>query len=91
MRGEVIGAADGIRTAHNSFSPPEAHLTDEKAKRATEEDDVYHFVSYVHHGGAIWELDGLQRGPIKCVECSQVRCVADRGLLHCGAEGALSE
>lgn len=72
MRGEIIGNADSIRVAHNSFSPPEAHLTDEKAKRATEEDDVYHFVSYVHKAGAIWELDGLQRGPIKCAECSQV-------------------
>jgi ubiquitin carboxyl-terminal hydrolase L5 len=72
MRGEILGSAQGIRQAHNSFSPPESYLTEEKAKKATEDDDVYHFVSYIHKGGAIWELDGLQKGPIRCAECRQV-------------------
>ena len=72
MKGITIGNADGIRVAHNSFSAPEAHLSDEKAKQATEDDDVYHFVSYIHKGGAIWELDGLQQGPIKHCECTKV-------------------
>jgi ubiquitin carboxyl-terminal hydrolase L5 len=73
MRGEILGSAQGIRHAHNSFSPPESYLTEEKAKKATEDDDVYHFVSYIRKDGAIWELDGLQKGPIRCAECSQVR------------------
>jgi ubiquitin carboxyl-terminal hydrolase L5 len=72
IRGHTIGNADGIRTAHNSFAAPEAHLSDDKARKATEDDDVYHFVSYIHKNGVIWELDGLQQGPIRCCECSQV-------------------
>jgi Ubiquitin carboxyl-terminal hydrolase, family 1 len=73
MTGATIGNADGIRAAHNSFAAPEAHLADEQARKATEDDDVYHFVSYIHKVGAVWELDGLQPGPIMRCECSQAR------------------
>lgn len=73
MRGVAIGNADGIRLAHNSFAPPEAQLSDPESRKATDSDDVYHFVSYVHKAGALWELDGLQEGPIRCCDCSKVR------------------
>lgn len=79
--------------AHNSFAAPEAHLTDEKARKATEDDDVYHFVSYIHKMGAIWELDGLQKGPIKCCECSQARCCQSTASAYtrCAASCGLAE
>lgn len=73
MRGVAIGNADGIRQAHNSFAPPEAQLSDPESRKATDSDELYHFVSYVHKAGALWELDGLQEGPIRCCECAKVR------------------
>ncbi len=32
--------------------------------RATEEEDAFHFVSYVPFEGSVYELDGLSRGPL---------------------------
>ena len=70
LRGEAIGSSDDIRTAHNSFGRSEdAFLSDpSKPKRvATDDDDVFHFIAYVPHdeSGSVFELDGLQPGPIK--------------------------
>jgi len=66
LRGESIGTCEEIRTAHNSFARKEAFLVDEAKKRvATEDDDVFHFIAYVPHSdGKVYELDGLQPGPI---------------------------
>jgi len=66
LRGESIGTCEEIRTAHNSFARKEAILVDETKKRmATDEDDVFHFIAYVPHSdGKVYELDGLQQGPI---------------------------
>jgi ubiquitin carboxyl-terminal hydrolase L5 len=73
LRGEAIGSSEEIRTAHNSFGRSEdAFLSDPtKPKRmATDDDDVFHFIAYVPHdeSGCVYELDGLQQGPIRVGE-----------------------
>jgi hypothetical protein len=73
MRGIAIGNADGIRIAHNSFAPPEAALSDNETRTAGADDDLYHFISFIHAAGSVWELDGLQPGPIRCCDCPHVR------------------
>lgn len=68
LLGEAIGASEEIRTAHNSFARPDSFLADQKKKKASEDDDVFHFVAYVPHGADknVYELDGLKEGPV-CV------------------------
>ena len=62
-RGEMLGQSDVIRATHNAFARPSTFEFEERA--AKEEDDVYHFTAFVHKNGAIYELDGLQPGPIR--------------------------
>eukprot|EP00826_Nyctotherus_ovalis_P036241 TRINITY_DN3199_c0_g7_i2.p1 TRINITY_DN3199_c0_g7~~TRINITY_DN3199_c0_g7_i2.p1 ORF type:complete len:242 (+),score=104.75 TRINITY_DN3199_c0_g7_i2:579-1304(+) len=58
----ALESADTIRVAHNSFSHPEPFEYEEVA--AKEGDDVFHFISYVPFQGAVYELDGMQKGPV---------------------------
>lgn len=62
-----MGASEEIRTAHNSFARQDSFLSDNKARIATENDDVFHFVAYVPHlsDKCVYELDGLKNGPIR--------------------------
>ncbi|KAJ2222740.1 hypothetical protein H4R99_007425 [Coemansia sp. RSA 1722] len=64
MRGLALANCDQIRQVHNSFVRPESFLADDRARPATEDDDVFHFVSYVPIGGRLYELDGLKPAPI---------------------------
>ena len=61
-KGMSISNSDIIRDAHNSFARPETIVL--QSRPAQEDDDVFHFVAYVPRGGSVFELDGLQRGPI---------------------------
>uniref|UniRef100_A0A7S3I8U5 Ubiquitin carboxyl-terminal hydrolase n=1 Tax=Fabrea salina TaxID=342563 RepID=A0A7S3I8U5_9CILI len=68
-RGLTISNSELIKNTHNSFSRQEAF--DFGKAKATEKEDVYHFVSYVPFKGKLYELDGLQPGPIMLDECSE--------------------
>ncbi|KAF9402771.1 ubiquitin carboxyl-terminal hydrolase [Mortierella sp. AD011] len=36
-----------------------------------EEEDQFHYVAYVHVDGYLWELDGLQPGPLRRMACTR--------------------
>ncbi|KAG8898636.1 hypothetical protein FRB99_007246 [Tulasnella sp. 403] len=62
-RGEVFTSSDFLRTAHNSLIPPSAiSLSNLGLPKSSE--DAFHFVVYLPHLGAVYELDGLKHAPI---------------------------
>jgi len=66
-RGYAIGSSDKIRTTHNSFRPNVSlEISQDEDKK---KGDAFHFVSYVWHKGTVYELDGLQRGPVVVGAC----------------------
>ena len=61
-RGLAISNSEKIRVEHNKFSHPEPFIFTKT--KAHDGDDVFHFVAYIHFKNNIYEIDGLQNGPI---------------------------
>lgn len=65
LKGEAISSSEPIKKAHNAFGRTDAFLNDGKYVSASRKsDDVFHFVAYVPKDNHVYELDGLQTGPI---------------------------
>jgi len=63
MKGLALSNSDEIRSIHNSFARQSVFEFDQKMA-SKEDDDIFHFVAYVPINGRIYELDGLQEGPL---------------------------
>jgi ubiquitin carboxyl-terminal hydrolase L5 len=65
LKGVAIASSESIKKAHNAFGRTDAFLNDGKfISRLSPKEDVFHFVAYVPKDGTVYELDGLQSGPI---------------------------
>jgi len=66
MRGLSLSNSKEIKQAHNSFSRPVAFEMPDDNLQEEKGEEAYHFVAYIPYKGKIFELDGLQEGPIEC-------------------------
>lgn len=64
LKGVAISSSDEIRTAHNAFGRTDAFLHEGKIHKPTGDEEAFHFVAYVPQSNVLYELDGLQKGPI---------------------------
>lgn len=64
LKGEAIGASAELQNAHNSFARKDSFLHEGKQISTGQSEDIFHFVAYIPHDGKVYELDGLQTGPI---------------------------
>ena len=66
LKGVAISSSEAIKKSHNAFGRTDAFLNDGKyVSRQNQSEDVFHFVAYIPHSdGNVYELDGLQSGPI---------------------------
>lgn len=69
-KGELIGNSDKIREVHNSFARQDPFVVEDDGVSGVGSEDVFHFVSYVPHNNKLYELDGLQEGPICFGDCT---------------------
>lgn len=68
-RGLAIGNSDQIRMVHNSFRP---HISLEiNHEESKQKGEAFHFLSYVWIKGVVYELDGLNPGPVYVGACPE--------------------
>lgn len=67
MAGETISNSELIRLVHNSFSPPNMMVDENRpvSDSGHKDDGLFHFVGYVNIQNEIYELDGLKTYPIR--------------------------
>lgn len=70
-RGHAIGNSEQIRLTHNSFARNDPFIIEESNDPKGEAEDAFHFISYLPVNGRLYELDGLQKGPICFGDCSE--------------------
>ena len=58
-RGYAIGGHEKIRESHNSFKRQDPFEIEDDDSKNTKEKEAFHFISYLHFNGNLWELDGL--------------------------------
>jgi ubiquitin carboxyl-terminal hydrolase L5 len=76
-KGLAIGNSDKIRESHNSFTRQDPFFMDDDDKpKGGKEEDAFHFISFVPFNGQLYELDGLQAGPISYGECTDADWLA---------------
>ncbi|KAJ9472592.1 Ubiquitin carboxyl-terminal hydrolase 2 [Diplonema papillatum] len=68
QRGECMGSHETLRKVHNSFARPQTFTFEESS---SSDEDAYHFTAYIPKNGIIYELDGLQSGPILAGDVGQ--------------------
>jgi ubiquitin carboxyl-terminal hydrolase L5 len=64
LKGEAVAASADIQKVHNAFGRQDAFLQEGKVHRPSQDDEAFHFVAYVPSDQHVYELDGLQEGPI---------------------------
>lgn len=63
LKGVAIAGSEEIKQAHNAFTRSDAFLHEGKVY-SKQTGEAFHFVAYVPLENTVYELDGLQKGPI---------------------------
>lgn len=62
-RGFALGESELLRKNHNMFAKPEPFIY-QQTRKAKDGDDVFHFIAYIPFKNQVYELDGIEKGPI---------------------------
>ncbi|KAF8250237.1 cysteine proteinase [Wilcoxina mikolae CBS 423.85] len=94
LKGLAVANYEHIRNIHNSFARKsemidvDINLADVANKKPRNtgsgdgedsEDEVFHFIAYIHVGDTLYELDGLKKQPVRLRTCPK-----DDWLIHVG-------